>query len=473
MLGLIGAALGLIVAQWSVDGLLRLAPATLPRRDAIAVDAVVAAFAVGTSLLCSLLFGLVPAWQATRIGVVDMLKQDPASTRSAGMTRGLLVAAQLALSLMLLVGAGLMARAFVSMRTLPLGFDPGRALTMQVALQGQRFSGTLEESKVKRLAFYHALAESAREIPGVESVGIGLFVPMSDGPITMNFSLGPNQPQRVAIGAIALAGFLESLRVPLVAGRYFRPEEDNRPAAIVDRQLADEMWPGQSPVGRRLLIHRTVGEPQWVDVVGVVSHVQLDGLRSRRMPEIFVTYATRQYGGLSIVVRGANPAALAPAVERAVMHLGPGRPVHDVRLLEDYVTDASADTRFALFVLGVFALLATILTAIGVYGVTAYATARRTREFAVRLALGADGGRIVALVLRDGWLWTAGGLTVGLAGALLLSQYLRALLFAIGEHDPVTFASVAALLGGVALVATVVPAINALRVDPMRALRSE
>ena len=474
LLGVIGAALGLIVAQWSVDGLLQLAPATLPRRDGIAIDSVVAAFAVGTSLLCSLLFGLVPAWQATRIGVVDMIKQDPAQTRNAGTTRGVLVAAQLALSLMLLVGAGLMARAFVSMRSLPLGFDPSRAVTMQVALQVQRFNaGSLEEAKLKRLEFYHSLANSAREIPGVEQAGIGLFVPMSDGPMTMQFALGTDQPPRPAVSAIALAGFLEALRVPLVAGRYFTPEEDNRPVAIVDRQLADEVWPHQSAVGRRLLILRTMGEPTWVEVVGVVNHVQLDGLRASRMPEIFVTYGTRQYTGLNIVVRGANPLSLVPAVEAAVQRLGPGRPVHDIRLLDDYVADASADTRFALFVLGVFAALATVLTAIGVYGVAAYATARRTREIAVRLALGADRRRIVGLVLREGWLWTAGGLAAGVAGALLLSQYLRALLFAVGERDPLTFVGVAALLGTVTVLATVVPAINALRVDPMLALRSE
>jgi putative ABC transport system permease protein len=244
-----------------------------------------------------------------------MIKQDPAQTRNAGTTRGLLVAAQLALSLMLLVGAGLMARAFVGMRSLPLGFDPSRAVTMQVALQVQRFNaGSLEEAKLKRLEFYHALANSAREIPGVEQAGIGLFVPMSGGPMAMQFALGPDQPARPAVSAIALAGFLEALRVPLVAGRYFTPEEDNRPVAIVDRQLADEVWPRQSAVGRRLLILRTTGEPTWVDVVGVVNHVQLDGLRASRMPEIFVTYATRQYTGLNIVVRGANPLSLVPAV---------------------------------------------------------------------------------------------------------------------------------------------------------------
>jgi predicted permease len=480
LLGLLGAALGLLVARWGVDGLLRLAPAALPRREEIAIDPLAASFAVGTAILCSLVFGLVPAWQATRSGVADMMKQDPASSRRSGTTRGLLVSAQLALSLVLLVGAGLMGRAFISMRSVPLGFDPSRAMTMNVQLQFQRFEGEsadppkrLEEAKLKRLSFYRELADSTRRIPGVEQAGVGLFVPMSGGPIALRYSTGPDQPELPAAGAIALAGFLETLRVPLVAGRYFTSEDDNRPVVIVDRLLADQTWPHETAIGRRLLIGRTVGAATWAEVVGVVAHVQLEGLRSRPSPEVFLTYATRQYSDLNIVVRGAAPMALRPAVEAAVQRLGPGRPVHNVRTLESYVAEASADTRFALFVLGAFALLAVILTAVGVYGVVAYATARRTREIAVRLALGADARGIVGLVVRDGLGWTIAGIAAGLAGALMLTRYLASLLFGIGAQDPATFAGVAVLLAITALVAAAIPAIRATRVDPMLALRSE
>ena len=471
--GLIGAGLRLIVAQWGVEGLLRLAPATLPRRESIAVDWTVALFAVGTSLVCSLLFGLVPAWQATRMDVAGMMKEDPAVTRHASTTRGLLVAAQLALSLVLLVGAGLMARAFIQMRSVPLGFDPSRAVTMNVHLQVQRFSsGDLEQSRLKRLAFYHELARSAKDIAGVEQVGIGLFVPFGGGPLPLRYSTGAGDLQHPAASVIALAGFLESLRIPLLSGRYFTVDDDNRPVAIVDRDLADEMWPHRSAIGQRLLLSSSITST-WADVVGVVPHVQLDGLRSRGLPEVFVSYAIRQYSGLNIVVRGPNPMALVPAVEAAVQRLGPGRPVHDVRSLESYVEDASADTRFALFVLGIFAALAVALTAIGVYGVVAYATARRTREIAVRLALGADAHRIVALVVSEGAWWTVAGLVVGAIGARLLTRYVQSLLFQVTPNDPVTLVSVAALLSLVALVATAVPAVRALRTDPMQALRAE
>ncbi|HEY2905265.1 MAG TPA: ABC transporter permease [Vicinamibacterales bacterium] len=471
--GLVGAGLGLIVAQWGVEGLLRLAPATLPRRESIAVDWTVALFAVGTSVFCSLIFGLVPGWQATRSDVAGMMKGDPAATRRASTTRGLLVAAQLALSLVLLVGAGLMARAFVQMRSVTLGFDPSRAMTMNVHLQVQRFNvGDHDTSRMKRLAFYHELAESTRQIGGVEQVGIGLFVPLSGGPLPLRYATDPDGPQHPAASAIALAGFLESLRVPLISGRYFSIGDDSRPVAIVDKQLADEMWPHESALGRRLLLLTTT-EQTWVEIVGVVAHVQLEGLRRRGLPEIFVTYGTRQYSDLNIVVRAASPMSLVPAVEAAVQRLGPGRPVHDIRSLDDYVADASADTRFALFVLGIFAVLAVVLTAIGVYGVVAYATARRTREIAVRLALGADASHIVTLVLRDGAWWTVAGLAAGALGARLLTRYVESLLFQVTPNDPFTLVSVAALLSLVALTATVLPAIRAVRTDPLQALRAE
>ena len=474
VVGVLGAALGLLVARWSIDVLLRLAPATLPRRESIAVDLPVALFAVGMSLVCSLVFGLVPAWQATRRDVVGMMKPDPGSAHGASMTRGLLVASQLALSLVLLVGAGLMTRAFINMRSVPLGFDPHDAATMNVRLQVQRFNaGTLEEARMTRLAFYQRLIEVVRRIPGVERAGIGLPVPLSSPAfISQRFSLGPGDRERLAEALIALGGYFEVLRVPLVAGRYFGAADDNEPVAIVDERLARELWPGESAIGRRLLLSR-IGSAQWVDIVGVVAHVQMRGLRDAGLPQIWVTYRSRSYAALSIVVRGRNAAALLPAVERAVLTERPGRPVHDIRTLDAYVADASADTRFALFVLGAFAALALALAAIGVYGVVAYATARRTREIAVRMALGSDARRIIWLVLGESSAWTAGGLVVGAIGARLLTRYLEALLFHVTATDLPIFVSVALLLGGVAIVASLVPARRAARVDPMAALHAE
>jgi predicted permease len=474
VVGVPGAAAGLLLALWGVDALLLVAPSTLPLREAIEVDGAVAFFAMALSVTTAAAVSLVPALIATKSDIAGMLKDDPVSSRVAGTTRGLLLASQLALSLILLVGAGLMMRAFISMRSVPLGFDPDRVLTMGIALQGGRFgSGTLEEARIKRLAFYQQLAETVRQIPGVERAGVGLPLPLTGMTMNQRFSTGPNEPERQAESFIALAGYLETLRVPIVAGRYFTASDDNRPAVIIDERLAMELWPGQSAIGRQLLLLRSVGPATSVEVVGVVGRVQAQGLRDQDLPQIWMTYATRSYAGLSLVVRAANALALAPIVERTVYALGTGRPVHDVRMLEEYVSDASADTQFALFVLGVFAALAVVLTAVGVYGVVAYATARRTREIAVRLALGADDWRIVGLMLRGSMAWTAAGLAAGVIGALLLTRYLETLLFGVTPEDPATFVGVAALLTLIAMAATLLPGIRAVRTDPMLALRSE
>jgi predicted permease len=474
LMGVLGSLGGLLFAAWSVSALARLAPAVLPRREGIQLDLASVAFAVAVSLACAVLVSLVPAWHAATRDLSGRLRRESSSSPRAAATRGLFVAGQIALSLVLLVGAGLMARAFVSLRGVPLGFDPDRVVTMTVALHPDRFGRLpIQEARAARLVFYQQLADSLRRVPGVEQLGVGLPAPFSpDGVMAQRYSLGPSEPERQAEGVIALAGYLETLRVPLVAGRYFTTADDNQPVVIVDRRLAEELWPGAPAIGRRLFMAPSE-RPQWVEVIGVVEHVQTQGLRRARMPQIWVTYATRSYGGLTVAARARDPLAVAPAIEREIQRFGAGRPVRDVRLLGDGVTEASADTRFAMFVLGAFAVLAVALTAIGVYGVAAFATARRAREIAVRLALGADGRGIVSLVVRGALTWTVVGLAAGLGGALVLSRYLRALLFGVGEHDPLTFAAVALLLAVMATLATAIPAIRAVRRDPMLALRSE
>lgn len=475
VIGTLGAGAGLLLARWAVDVLVSLAPATLPRREAIHLDGPAAAFAVATALLCAVLVSAVPAWHVGRRETLTGGMKGGTTPSGASTTRGLLIASQLALSLVLLVGAGLMTRAFISLRAVPLGFDPDRVATMSIALDTRRFNaGSIEEARTQRLGFYRQLREEVRHLPGIEEIGIGLPAPLrGGGAMAQRFSLGSGSPERQAEGIIALAGYLETLRVPLVEGRYFTTADDERSVVIVDLTLARELWPDAPAAGRRLLIHYNVGEPRWVEVVGVVAHVQNQELRQRGLPQIWVSHAVRSYAQLDLVARASDPAAAIPAIERTVYRLGTGRPVHDVSLLSDNVARASADTRFALAVLAAFAALAVALTAVGVYGVVAYSTARRTREIAVRIALGADAHGIVSLVLRDGLIWTGLGIGAGMAGALMLSRYLKALLFQVGERDPLTFGLVAVLLASVAFAATAFPARRAVRVDPMLALRSE
>jgi predicted permease len=475
LIGAFGAGAGLLLASWGVGLLVDLAPAALPRRDLIQLDAGAVAFAIAMSIICAVGASLVPAWHATRRDLSGALKRDADTTPRGTATRGLLVSAQIALSLMLLVGAGLMGRAFIALRAVPLGYDPHDIVTMGVALDFHRFDDPLiAVERAHHLAFYRRLADALRQLPGIEAAGVGGPTPLAnDGIMQQGYALGPNDTPRQAEGIIALAGYLEALRVPLVAGRYFTDADDDQPRIVIDEQLAKQLWPGASAIGRRLLMLHTAGDPQWAEVVGVARHVQNQELRRGGLPQIWVSYVIRPYAELDLAVRASNPSAIVPAIKDTVQRLGAGRPLHDIRLLDDLVADASGDTRFALFVLGVFAVLALVLTAIGVYGVVTYATVRRTREIAVRRALGADARGIVALVIREGAGWTLCGLGVGLAGAVVLSNYLRTLLFHVGARDPLTFAGVAMLLGLVSLAATAVPALRAVRVDPMAGLRPD
>jgi predicted permease len=389
-------------------------------------------------------------------------------------TRGLLVAIQLALSVVLLVGAGLMARAFISLRSVPLGFDARHTASMFISPDPRRFDvGTLEEGRAQRRVYYRQLTQQARDVSGVRAVGAGFPVPLSGITMPQRISLGPAMREREIDGFIAFAGYLEALDVPLVAGRYFMTADSDQPRVIVDERLARELWPGAPAVGQRLLIVKSVDTPQWTEVVGVVSHVQARSAREPGPPQVWMTYGVRAYSEMNLVVRAADPMAPVPAIVSLVKQLGTGRPVRDIRRLEDSAKDASADIRFALFVIGVLAVLAVILVAVGIYGVVAYAMARRRREIAIRVALGSSRRRLVGLVVGEGAAWTAAGLAAGLAGAAAFTQALRSLLFSVGPYDALTFSAVAVFLASVALAASAVPALRASRVDPMLALRSE
>jgi putative ABC transport system permease protein len=474
LVGVLGAAGGLLLAWWCVEGLLLLAPPTLPRREVIGIDMIAALFAVAASIGCAILASLVPAWQSTRTNAAAALKKDPGSSRSAATVRGVLCAAQLALSLVLLVGAALMGRAFVSLRSVPLGFDPEHALTMTISLQGTRFNqGTLAEARAIRLEFYRQLTDAVRQLPGVEAAGVAFPTPLRGINMVQRFATSASDPERQAEAVITVGGYLEALGVSIIAGRSLTRADDTQPVVVVDERLARDAWPNQPAVGQRLALFSNIAPPRWAEVVGVAAHAQTQGLRTPGLPQIWMTYELKSYAGLDLVVRGTNPAALVGPVKDVVRRLGAGRPVGDVRLLSDRVADASGDTRFALFVLAAFAGLALVLSIVGIYAVVAYITTRRRREIAVRLALGADTPRIVSLVMRQGAVWIVAGLLAGVAGARFLTGYVSGLLFEVTSTDVVTFASVAAGLAAMALLATAVPALRASRIDPMLSLRAE
>ena len=469
VLATIGGAMGALVASWGVTTLMRFAPLTLPQREHVAVSAGIVLFAMGLSLACALIFGLVPAWQVTRTDLATSLKFDPAAR--SRVTRGLLVSSQIALSLVLLVGAGLMARTFASLTRAPLGFRPESMLTLRAQVAFRKFG-----SRDAMLAFYQRAVGEVAAMPGVESVSAvspALFSPIV---IYRRVALDGAAPEIATTTTTVLPKFFGTLGVPL-EGRDFTADDRTTPQRtpiIIDRGLAERLFPGRTAVGRAVLLSPHANSEQWADIVGVAEHLRTIDVRADGLPQIFVTWPHRPSNDMEFVARvHGDPRAFQNDLRHTVQRLGPGRPTHPPRPLQDIVDDQRADTRFALLVLSAFAVLAVVLTAVGVYGVVAYATARRMREIAVRRAIGASAGNIVALVVGEGLGWTAVGVVVGAIGARLLARSLQSLLYGISTTDVPTFVATAAALAIIALVASAIPAIRASRVDPMLALRSE
>jgi putative ABC transport system permease protein len=426
--------------------------------------------AAGLSLASALIFGLVPAWPVTRIDLASSLKFDPASR--SRVTRGLLVAGQLALSLVLLVGAGLMARTFITLTKAPLGYQPERILTLRAQLAFRKFP-----NRDAMLAFYRRAVGAVAVLPGVERVSV-MSPPMFRDIVTYRRVALDGDDQEIATtSSTVFPDFFRTMGISMRNGREFTADDKTTPARtpiILDRRLADQLWPGGNAVGRWVLLSPHATSEQWAEVVGVAEHIRGLDVRADGLPQIYVTWPHRPSTDMTFLVRAkGSPRMLAAEVRKTVEGLGPGRPAHPAESLQEIVDDQRADTRFALLVLGVFAVLALVLTAVGVYGVVAYSTARRTRELAVRRALGASTPHIIVLVMGEGLGWTVLGIVAGAFGARILGRSLGSLLYGVSATDPTTFVAMAAGLAAVALVASALPAFRAARVDPMLALRAE
>jgi putative ABC transport system permease protein len=470
LLAVLGGGLGVLVATWCVHALMLFAPLSMPNRDGVTVGIGVVLFAVGLSLACALVFGLVPAWHVTRTDVASSLKADAAAQSKT--TRGLLVAGQLALSLVLLVGAGLMARTFVTLTKAPLGYQPDRVLTLRAQLAFRKFP-----TRDAMLLFYQRAVAAIAGLPGVEHVS-AMSPPMFRDIVTYRrVALDGGQPEIATTSSTVFPDFFQTMGIAMREGREFAADDKTtaaRTPIILDRRLADQLWPGRSAVGRWLLLSPNATSEQWAEVVGVVDHIRGLDVRADGLPEIYVTWPHRPSTDMTFVVRAkGDPRMLTAEVKNTVDRLQPGRPSHPPELLQNIVDDQRADTRFALLVLGAFATIAIVLTAVGVYGVVAYSTARRTRELAVRRAIGASTAHIVALVIGEGLGWTAVGIAAGAFGARVLGRSLASLLYGVSAGDPTTFVGMAAVLAAVALLASALPAIRAARVDPMLTLRAE
>jgi putative ABC transport system permease protein len=484
VLAILGGAAGVLLAVWSVDLLMQWMPSgVLPREHEVTVSGAVLWFTLGLTLLTGVAFGLAPAWQGASLNLAETVKAGARNTEEPHRKalRDLLTVTEVALALILLAAAGLLMRSFGRLLSVPPGFVADEVLTARIALPSVRYP-----THVEQLAFFQQLSERARRLPGVDAVGLVTSLPFSgwrndwtitpDGVPGMDGRGGSALP--LANYFAVNAGYFRSMGIPLVKGRVFQPSDvAGPPVVIVNKTLADRFWQGQDPIGRRLKMGGPDSPWPWRTIVGVAGDVRQTNLETAVMPEIFVFNEDARKPAapsMFLVARtrmdAVNPAA---AIRREVASLDPAQAVTSIRSLSERVSLSVAERRFHLLLLAVFAGLALMLAAVGVYGVMAYVVGQRTREVGVRLALGAQRHDVFRLVIGQGMRLAGIGVAVGLACAAGLTRYLESLLFEIEPTDPVTLAAVAGLLTIAALLACWLPARRASSVDPIVALKDE
>lgn len=480
LLALMGGALGTLLARWGLDALLALAPDTLPRRESIALDATALLFLSAVSVASGLGFGLLPALQVSRLDVRGGL--SAAGGQGAGSSgrrlRGALVVAEIALSLVLLVGAGLLGRGFLNL----LGTSPGLAadnlLTLHVGIPKERFfqDDTLDPDLPRRLL--EPILDEVRAVPGVSAVGMTSVLPIQRAWNNARYTVEgepPPQPgdEPRAERRATSPGYFATMGIPLLQGRDFTAQDADpgQPGTvIINESLARRHFRDASPLGRRLALGTGVAT-----IIGVVGDVRQAGLEREPLAEYHVPYG-RPWGddSLVLVVRTpGNPESRLPAIREAVRRVDGTLPVYRALTMEQVIAKSLGLRRVVLCLLGGFALLALVLSACGLYGVISLLVTQRTRELGIRMALGARAGDVLRLVLGQGAVLTATGIILGLTGALGLTRVLESQLYGVTAWDPLTFVAVAALLAGVALGACWLPARRATRLDPMKAIRAE
>jgi putative ABC transport system permease protein len=479
LLSLAGGAVGLLLAMWGVDLLLKLNEHKIPRAAEIGLDSRVLLFTLGVSVVTGIAFGLAPAFQTSTANLHDTLKEGGRSGR-LGVRRGLrnaLVVFEMAVAVIVLVGAGLLLRSFMQVQRVNPGFQPSGVLSMLVSLPVNKY-----KEPAQRAAFDRQLLEEVRGVAGVRSAATITTLPMSGWNQSGSFRI---EGRQVAPGDSAPHGdrwmasdnYFETMGIPLVKGRYFdaRDTADAPGVAIVSEKLAQKYWPGEDPVGKRITFEGGQQQPRFREVVGVVGHVRNEGLEGESRGQYYVPYVQRPNNAdLFLVVRtDGDPAALAPAVRSRIASVDKDLPVYKVTTMEKLVSDSLAQRRFLMFLFGVFAALALALAVVGLYGVMSYSVTQRTHELGLRMALGAQGWDVLKMVVGQGMVLVAVGLAVGLTLAFALSRYMSSQLYEVSAVDPLTYAGIALLLAAVAFLACFIPARRATKVDPMVALRYE
>lgn len=474
VLAALGAGAGLLLSSWMLDALLALAPDVTGRLRDVRIDGAVLAFGMTAALATSLVFGLVPAFHAARRDVAATIKDGGrgAGAPHAGVTaRRAFVVAELALALMLLVGAGLLMRSLANIRAVDPGFSPHRLLTGIVQLPA---SGYEKPAQVK--AFYRALVERLESIPGVEGAALVNVLPFSGEDTDTSFTIegrpAPAEPgdRPTAWYRVVSPGYLRAIGMRLEAGRFIEPRDHEAAEGVVviNRTLAGRYWPNEDPVGKRL----SNGE-RFFTIVGITRDVRHRGLQEDPRGQMFLSYQQVDDRRMTLVLKTAGqPTGVLPAVRRHLAALDPSLPLSAIRTVDALLADLLALPRMVALLMGAFAAAALLLAAIGIYGLVAYAVTLRRQEFGIRMALGAARGDVLRLVLVEAARIASVGVALGALAAFGAARLIRALLFGVGASDLPTFAATAALLAAIALAASYLPARRAVRVDPVAALRA-
>jgi putative ABC transport system permease protein len=483
LLGLSGGLAGLLVARWTLDPLLKLSAGSVPDMGAITVDHWVLAFTAGISVLTGILFGLVPAWRTSRLdlrGVLNVTSRGSSAGSGQNRLRAALVVTEIALAMMLMVGAGLLMRSFARLQDVEPGFLPTHLLVADLPLSPTEYA-----KPQQRFQFFDRLLDRARALPRVTSVGAASFLPVSGGGSVIHFNIYGHPPKSaheyVAAGYRTITpNYLETLGVPLLKGRTICEEdrENAPPVVVLNATMARTFFHDENPLGKHIQLGALPDkDTPWMEVVGVVGDVR-PGLGVDPQAEMYLPYrqadAVLPVYQLSVVLRTTiDPMAEASALTGAVREIDSNQPLVKIRTMEDNMAVTVAQPRFRTWLLGVFAAVALLLAAVGVYGVMSYSVNQRTNEIGIRVALGAQPPDVFRAIVGQGIRLALLGVAVGLGASLALTRVLHSFLFGVSAIDPITFVGVALLLTAVGLAASYFPARRATKVDPIVALRYE
>ncbi|MGH9729082.1 MAG: ABC transporter permease, partial [Candidatus Acidiferrales bacterium] len=478
VLAIFGGLLGLALAVWGTRGLVQLVPEDIPRMSQIGIDNHVFGFTLLAAILTGILFGLFPALHGSKTNLVDSLKESGRGLSGSlqhNRLRGSLVMTEMALAMALLMGAGLMIQSFARLQNVNPGFNPHNVLTFNLDLPDSRYSTPQQKT------FYKQLLSRLKTLPGVSSAAASWTLPFSGNNASITFSiegrpLAKGNEPNAAVRIISPAYF-RTMQIPMIEGRDFAPTDTATApgVVIVNQEFAHLFFPNEDPIGKHITPGVSdVGKEMVRQIIGVAANVKARTLKETPKPEYYLPYQQCLIGGLSIVMRTRTaPEGLVGPARNTVHSMDSNLPLYGLQTMDDFVGASVAQPRFSMLLLSIFAGLALALTALGLYGVISYSVAQRTHEIGIRMALGAQTGDVLKLVIRQAMLLTVMGWVAGVACGFVLARFLSSQLYGIGTADPFTLLAVTVLLGGIAFLASYIPARRAMRVDPMVALRYE